>query len=67
MARHCLRWSAPASIQECNGSLRGGDQGSGCEKPEPDAAAYYDRAYQIYRSLYPALKQTYRAIGTLDA
>lgn len=35
--------------------------------PEPESRKYYDRAYQVYRSLYPALKQTYRDIEQLDA
>lgn len=34
--------------------------------PSPDAAAYYERAYGIYQSLYPALKQAFRAISQLD-
>jgi xylulokinase len=34
--------------------------------PGPDAAPYYERAYGVYQSLYPALKQAFRAISQLD-
>ena len=33
--------------------------------PEPDSAKFYRRAYEVYRSLYPALKGAFRAIGEL--
>ncbi|QGJ70651.1 Xylulose kinase [Planctomycetales bacterium 10988] len=33
--------------------------------PNSEAKAYYDRAFPIYQSLYPALKQSYQEIGGL--
>ncbi len=36
------------------------------KSPDPDTAPYYERAYGIYRSLYPALKQAFGAISQLD-
>ena len=33
--------------------------------PDPGAAAVYDRAYKVYRDLYPALRAANRALGTL--
>lgn len=38
----------------------------GAKQPEPGALAYYNRAYPVYQSLYPALKQAYRRISSLD-
>ncbi len=38
---------------------------SGAREPDPPTAAFYNRAYEIYRSLYPALKDTYQAISRL--
>ena len=35
-------------------------------RAEPEAHAFYNKAYQIYASLYPALKQAYQDIGQLD-
>jgi xylulokinase len=35
-------------------------------QPAPDAIAYYNRAYPVYRSLYPALQQAYQQISALD-
>lgn len=35
--------------------------------PNPDSAAKYAKRYDIYRSLYPALKSVFRAIGEADA
>jgi xylulokinase len=37
------------------------------KEPGADAAAFYQRRYAIYRSLYPALKPVFQAIGELDA
>ncbi len=34
--------------------------------PDPESAAFYAKRYQIYGSLYPALKQAFQAIGELD-
>ena len=33
--------------------------------PNPEAAAIYDKAYKIYRGLYPALREANRKLGTL--
>ena len=35
--------------------------------PQPAAAEFYGKRYQIYRSLYPALKSAFSAIAGLDA
>ncbi len=37
------------------------------KRAEPEAQAFYNQAYRIYASLYPALKQAYQDIGQLDA
>jgi xylulokinase len=37
------------------------------KKPDPTAAAFYAKRYQVYGSLYPTLKQTFETIGELDA
>ena len=34
-------------------------------EPDPKAAAVYDKAYAVYRSLYPALRDAGRALGGL--
>jgi len=36
------------------------------KKPDPQAADFYAKRYQIYCSLYPALKQVFTSIGELD-
>ncbi len=36
-------------------------------QPEPDAAEFYRKSYEVYRSLYPALKSSFHAIGALNA
>jgi xylulokinase len=38
---------------------------SAAKDPDAATAAFYNRAYQVYRSLYPALKETYQAISKL--
>ena len=40
---------------------------SASKTPNPAAAAFYSRNYEIFRSLYPALKPAYQAIAALDA
>jgi xylulokinase len=35
--------------------------------PEPAAGEFYQQRYQLYRSLYPALKVVFKSIGELDA
>lgn len=35
--------------------------------PEPPEVEFYRKRYQIFRSLYPALKPAFQAIGELDA
>jgi xylulokinase len=35
--------------------------------PQPEAAHFYARRYEIYRSFYPALKPAFQTIGELDA
>jgi xylulokinase len=37
------------------------------KQPDTESKAYYDRAYRVYGSLYPALRQAYQDIGKLDA
>ena len=37
------------------------------KKPDSQSASFYAKRYQVYRSLYPALKQTFQTIGELDA
>lgn len=34
--------------------------------PQPELISFYRRRYEIYRSLYPALKPAFQAIGELD-
>jgi xylulokinase len=34
--------------------------------PQPESAGFYAKRYEIYRSLYPALKSAFQAIGELD-
>jgi xylulokinase len=36
------------------------------KEPDQSACDFYNRAYRIYGSLYPALKQTYQEISRLD-
>ena len=36
------------------------------KQPESAAGAYYERAYRIYGSLYPALRQAFQDIGALQ-
>lgn len=37
------------------------------KEAQPEAVQFYKRRYAIYRSLYPALKPAFQAIGDLDA
>jgi len=37
------------------------------KKPEPEAVDFYAKRYRVFRSLYPALKQSFQDIGELDA
>ena len=37
------------------------------KQPDPAAAAFYAKRYQVYGSLYPALKPAFQTIGELDA
>jgi xylulokinase len=37
------------------------------KQPQADAARFYRSSYSIYKSLYPALRSGFQAIGTLDA
>jgi xylulokinase len=52
----------PSAQQACAAVIKA------VEEKEPDQAArdFYDRAYRIYGSLYPALKQAYQEISRLD-
>jgi xylulokinase len=36
------------------------------KQPDPAARAYYDLGYSVFQSLYPALRNSFAAIGTLD-
>jgi xylulokinase len=36
------------------------------KEPNSEAAEFYRKRYEIYRSLYPALKSAFQAIGELD-
>lgn len=36
------------------------------KKPENEAVAFYAKRYQVYRALYPALRETFAVIGQLD-
>jgi xylulokinase len=37
------------------------------KQPQPEAADFYKRAYAVYQSLYPALRPSFQAIGSLNA
>jgi xylulokinase len=37
------------------------------KQPHGDAVQFYEKAYRVYTSLYPALRSTFQAIGNLDA
>ncbi len=51
-----VREIVAAAIQEVSG-----------RQPEPASASAYARRYAIYRSLYPALRPAFQAIGEADA
>ncbi len=36
------------------------------KEPQPETAAFYEARYSVYRSVYPALKPVFQAIGELD-
>ena len=36
---------------------------TGSTTPDPSAVAVYEKAYGVYRGLYPALKRTFEALG----
>ncbi len=40
---------------------------TGSTKPDPDAVAVYERAYGVYRELYPALKGTFEKLSMGDS
>ena len=51
-----------ASVPEaCHATLRVVDRLA----PDSQRAALYDQYYQVYRALYPALKESYKAIARL--
>lgn len=37
----------------------------GTQAPQPEAVEAYNRIYPLYRGLYPALKESYRALAAL--
>jgi hypothetical protein len=37
------------------------------KEPNQQAVAFYAKRYQVFGSLYPALKQAFQTIGELDA
>jgi sugar (pentulose or hexulose) kinase len=37
------------------------------KQPNAESAAFYAHRYEIYRSLYPALKSAFAAIARLDS
>lgn len=37
------------------------------KQPQTNAAEFYRKSYKVYTSLYPALKSSFQAIGTLNA
>lgn len=37
------------------------------KEPQPEAVEFYEKRYQLYRSLYPALKPAFQSIAGLDA
>ena len=37
------------------------------KQPQPEAAQFYRKTYNIYTSIYPALKSSFQTIGALDA
>src|SRR6185312_13283606 len=37
------------------------------KEPQPQEVAFYQARYQVFRSLYPALRPAFQAIGELDA
>jgi xylulokinase len=37
------------------------------KEPQRQAADFYRKSYAVYRSLYPALRSSFQAIGNLDA
>jgi xylulokinase len=52
-----------SALELCQVALRE----SVVKTPNPAAAAFYSRNYQVFRSLYPTLKATYQAIASLEA
>jgi xylulokinase len=36
------------------------------KEPDADSAAFYQKRYEVYQSLYPALKSVFQTIGELD-
>jgi hypothetical protein len=36
------------------------------KEPEAESAAFYEKRYAVYQSLYPALKSVFQTIGELD-
>ncbi len=52
----------PSAREVCQAAIRE----VAVKEPEPKTAAFYGKQYEIYGSLYPALKTAFRRIGELD-
>jgi len=74
----CRRLELPAALERSrsgNGAGEFKDVKQACAattrvidetKPDRKAARYYDRAYAVYRDLYPSLKDDFKAIAGLE-
>ncbi len=51
-----------SAVEVCRAAVKEVD----AKVPSAEAAGFYARHYEIYRSLYPALKTAFRSIGELD-
>ena len=50
------------AVEVCRAAIKEVD----AKEPVPEAAAFYRRQYGVYRSLYPALRGAFQAIGEVD-
>ena len=60
-AQPCSHSSVLGEYNKRSRGVRGGNQRSGSERTDSRVALdFYERAYQVYRSLYPALKASFQ-------
>jgi xylulokinase len=63
LARRCWPAVGAGVWPDVESACRRTIQVTGATQPQPDAVAAYNRSYEIYRGLYPALKSSFARLA----